>query len=152
MPCRAHLVEVQQHYDEIRRLGAEVLVVTQARPELLAAFVRELVLPFPAVADPTRAAYRAFGLERTTWRRTLRPGVLWHYLRLVLRGWRPRRPVPGEDVWQLGGDFVLDGEGRLVYAYRSAEPTDRPTVAQLLRAVREAGARGHTAARDPTNR
>jgi peroxiredoxin len=136
---------VQQHYEEIRRLGAGVLVVTQARPELLAVFVREQPLPFPVVADPTREAYRAFGLERTSWRTILRPGVLWQYLRLMLRGWRPRRPLPGEDVLQLGGDFVLDPEGRLAYAYRSAAPTDRPGVEDLVRAVGEAavgGARG----------
>ena len=37
-------------------------------------------------------------------------------------------------------DFVLDSDGRLVFAHRSAEPTDRPTVERLLRAVREADA------------
>jgi hypothetical protein len=37
---------------------------------------------------------------------------------------------------QLGGDFVLDGRGRVAYAYRSVEPTDRPPVEDLVRAVR----------------
>jgi peroxiredoxin len=115
-----------------------VLVITQARPELLAAFVQEQATPFPVVADPQRTAYRAFGLERTTWARMLRPRVLLGYLRLALRGWRPQKPKQGEDVLQLGGDFVLDGNGRLVYAYRSAEPTDRPAISALLQAVRQA--------------
>jgi peroxiredoxin len=126
--------------EEFRRLGAEVLVVTQARPEVLAAFLREQPLPFDAVADPERAAYRAFGLERTSWAAMLRPWVLWRYLRLMLGGWRPRRLRQGEDVLQLGGDFVLDRQGCLTHAYRSAEPTDRPPVEELLRAVREASA------------
>jgi AhpC/TSA antioxidant enzyme len=128
---------VQRHYEEFRRLGAEVQVVTQARPDLLAAFLREQPLPFPAVADPERTAYRAFGLERASWATLLRPGVVLRYLRLLFRGWRPRPVREGEDVLQLGGDFVLDGEGRLVYAYRSAEPTDRPAVEALLQAVRD---------------
>jgi peroxiredoxin len=138
MPCRAHLGEVHQRYEEFRALGAEVLVVTQARPGLLAAFLREQSLPFPAVADPERAAYRAFGLERTSWLTLLRPLVVLRYLRLLFRGWGPRRPAGGEDVLQLGGDFVLDREGRLAYAYRSREPTDRPSVETLLQAVRAA--------------
>ena len=138
MPCLAHLGEVQRHYDAIRRLGGEVLMVSQARPELLAAVLRERPLPFPAVADPGRAAYRAFGLERTSWAAMLRPGVVLRYLGLMLRGWRPRRVREGEDVLQLGGDFVLDGQGRLTYAYRSAEPTDRPAAEELVRAVRAA--------------
>jgi hypothetical protein len=41
-------------------------------------------------------------------------------------------------VLQLGGDLVLDGQGRPAYAYRSAEPTDRPTLEALLQAVRHA--------------
>ena len=133
-----HLGEVQGAYEEIRRLGAEALLVAQARPEILSAFLRDRPLPFPALADPSRAAYQAFGLGRTSWAAMLRPGVLFRYLRLVFRGGRLRRPYKGEDVLQLGGDFVLEGRGRVVYAYRSAEPTDRPSVQELLRAVRAA--------------
>ncbi len=130
---------MQAHYEEFRRLGAEVLLVVQARPELLAAFLRERPLPFPAVSDPERGAYRAFGLERTSWATMLRPGVVFRFFRLMLRGWRPQKPREGEDILQLGGDFLLDADGRLVYAYRSAEPTDRPSTAALLQAVRDAG-------------
>ena len=129
---------MQQRYEEIRRLGAGVLVVSQTRPELLAVFLREQPLRFPAVADPERVAYRAFGLERTSWMTMLHPGVVLRYLRFIFRGWRPQQARAGEDVLQLGGDFVLDGEGRLIYAYRSAEPTDRPSVEALLQAVEEA--------------
>lgn len=127
---------MRQRYEEIRRLGAEVLVVTQARPELLAAFLRDQPQPFLVVADPTRTVYRAYGLERTTWKTVLRLRVVLRYLRLIFRGWAPRRAYQGEDVLQLGGDFVLDREGRLVYSFRSADPTDRPPFAELLQAVR----------------
>lgn len=126
---------MQQCYEHIRQVGAEVLAVSQARPELLAAFQREQQLPFPVVADPDRIAYRAFGLERTSWGAILRPGVVLRYLRLILRGWRPKQMPKGEDVLQLGGDFILDSEGRLIYAYRSAEPTDRPALKALLNVV-----------------
>ena len=143
---------MQHCYEEFRRLGAEVLVVTQARPELLAAFLRDHPLPFLAVADPERAAYRAFGLERTTWATMLRAGVLLRYLRLILRGWRPQQVRAGEDVLQLGGDFVLDGEGRLSYAYRSAEPTDRPSVEALLHAMRMIAAPATLPEADPFDR
>ena len=129
---------MQEAYEEIRTLGAETLLVAQARPEILSEFLCERPLPFPAVADPSRAAYQAFGLGRTSWAALLRPGVVFRYLRLVFRGGRLRRPYKGEDVLQLGGDFVLDRRGRVVYAYRSAEPTDRPSVQDLLRVVRAA--------------
>jgi hypothetical protein len=126
---------VRDHYEEIRRQGGEVLVVSFAQPALLALYERDQALPFPIVADPSLAAYHAFGLERASWREILRSRVLWRYLRLMLRGWAPQRSNKGEDVLQLGGDFVLDEYRRLVYAHRSAEPTDRPPIAELLQAV-----------------
>jgi hypothetical protein len=129
---------VRDHYEEIRRLGGEVLVISFAQPALLALYERDQALPFPIVADPSRTAYQAFDLERTSWREILRGRVVWRYLRLMLRGWAPQRGNKGEDVLQLGGDFVLDEGRRLVYAYRSIDPTDRPPVAELLQAVKTA--------------
>jgi len=97
---------MRDHYEEIRRLNGEVLVISFA-----------------------------FDLERASWREILRSRVMWGYLRLMVRGWAPQRGNKGEDVLQLGGDFVLDEARRLVYAHRSAEPTDRPPVAELIQAV-----------------
>jgi hypothetical protein len=45
---------------------------------------------------------------------------------------------------------VLDKQRRLVYAYRSAEPTDRPSIAALARAVEQAS-HVQFAERDPHN-
>jgi hypothetical protein len=112
-----------------------VLVVTQAPPAVLAACLRSHPLPFPAVADPDRVAYRAFGLERTRWRDFFRPAVVWGYLRLILRGRLPRLPFRDEDVLQLGGDFLIDRAGRVAFAHRSRTATDRPAAGRLLAAA-----------------
>ena len=125
-------------YGAIQDLGGEVLVVSFSGPARVAAYLGRYPLPFPVVSDPERKAYQAFALERTSWVSMLRPGVLVHYLKLMLRGWLPWKAEKGADVLQLGGDFVLDGQRRLVYAYRSAVPTDRPPARELLLAVRTA--------------
>jgi len=126
---------VRDRLADIRSLGAAVLVVVQAAPPVLAVFLRESPWPFDIVADPTLAAYQAFGLGKTTWADILRPASVLRYLRLILQGQRPLRPKEGEDVLQLGGDFILDPAGRLAYAHKSAEPTDRPPVDALLAAL-----------------
>jgi hypothetical protein len=56
----------------------------------------------------------------------------------MLRGWRPQGPNKGDDVLQLGGDFIVDAAGRLAYAFRSAEPTHRPSARELLEQIRKA--------------
>ena len=121
---------------EVRSLGAELVAITPSRPDVLAAQLRAEPRPFPFLCDPERRAYRAFGLERGGWGMFFRPRVLAHYFRQMARGWLPGRPNPGEDVLQLGGDFILDNRGRVVFAHRSADPSDRPSADELLRRLR----------------
>jgi peroxiredoxin len=129
---------VRGRYDEIRAPGGEVVVVSPGRPEALAAYLDTHRWPFPVVVDPSRESYRRFGLGRTSWRTFFRPSVLGRYVRLMLRGWLPHRAYDREDLLQLGGDFVLDAQRRLVFAYPSLGPTDRPTAQALVDAVRAA--------------
>ena len=124
--------------DQFAAAGCSVLVVSQARPEQLAHYAARYGWRVSLTADPERVAYRAFGLERTSWLTFFRPRVLWGYIRGLLRGYGVKTPYAGEDVLQLGGDFLLDKAGRVVFAYPSADPTDRPAVADLLAAIRSA--------------
>src|SRR5262249_18847740 len=127
---------VKEHYAEFQQMGSEVLAISFAPPALVAAYLAETPLPFPVLSDPSRASYQVFGLGQTTWGAMMRPVVLAGYLRLMFQGWWPRKPNKEEDIFQLGGDFVLDAQRRVVYAHRSAEPTDRPAMGELLEAVR----------------
>ena len=137
MACVAHLGEVERGLDRVRSKGCDLLVVSQAEPLVLASFLKRYPKPYPVVCDPGRAAYRAFGLDRTNWLTIFRPDVTAGYLWKILTGTRPRLPYRGEDVLQLGGDFILDRDRRVVFAYASRTPTDRPAVDQLVAAVPE---------------
>jgi hypothetical protein len=134
LPCREHLLEVAGRRPELG--DARVLCVTFVEPALLAAYERELGLGGIAFyGDPARALYGALGFERASFARVwLRPAVWWRYAALIARG--RRLHPPGQDVYQLGGDAVLDAGGRLRWVYASAGPEDRPTVDELLTALR----------------
>lgn len=121
--------------DRLAAAGCSVLVVAQAKPEVLALYLSRQGWNVPVVSDPDRVAYGAFGLERTGWLTFFRPRVLWGYFRGMFRGYGVKKPYPGEDVLQLGGDFVLDKLRRVVAAYPSADPTDRPTVAAIRQSL-----------------
>lgn len=121
-----------RHVEDFTSRGYTVVAIAQATPTVLTQYLSKNPLPFPILSDPDRVAYRAFGLERTSWFTFFRPGVIWGYLRLMLRGTRPHTPYAGEDVRQLGGDFVLSRTGELLFTFRSADPTARPSVAELL--------------------
>jgi hypothetical protein len=121
--------------DQLAARGCSVLVVSQAKPEVLSLYLSRAKWGVPIVCDPERAAYTCFGLERTRWLTFFKPRVLWGYFCGMWKGHRVRKPFAGEDVLQLGGDFVLDRERKVVFAHPSADPTDRPAVADLLAAL-----------------
>ena len=115
---------MQERLPEFENLGAEIVVITFVTPVRLARHLGSGRWPIRMLVDPVRKAYQAFGLERATWSQLLRPRAMVVYLKLMLRGRMPRRPQ--EDIHQLGGDFILDGNGRIVYEYRIQDPADRP--------------------------
>ncbi|MFN4259814.1 MAG: AhpC/TSA family protein [Gemmataceae bacterium] len=134
-----HLGEVLEHQAEIDRLGGRVLAVSFTPPAKAAAYLRHYPLPCDVVTDPDMTAYRLLGLGRTSWLSILSPRSLFDYTKMLFRGGKVQKPLDEEDFLQLGGDFVLDPQRRLLYAYRSATATDRPAVADLLHALRTSG-------------
>ena len=140
MPCREHLARLRERVGELDGLGAAVLVVAFEPPEAIRRFAEREAIPFTMLSDPDRRAYAAFGLQRG------RPAQIWTwqalkaYGRALLAGRWAR--LPHGDIEQLGGDFVLDSAGRIVYAHPSRDPADRPAIDTILAAVRSAGAGG----------
>lgn len=88
---------------------------------------------FTLLLDPDRAAYRAYDLERSL-ARAWQPKVWLEYARLMMSG-KKWRGIQGDST-QLGGDFIADADGILRFAHRSHDPTDRPSVAQLLKEIK----------------
>jgi hypothetical protein len=60
--------------------------------------------------------------------------VLKLYLKLCRRGLK-QEPYGGEDIYQSGGDFLLNSAGNVLYAYRSQSPADRPAPKKLLQEI-----------------
>jgi hypothetical protein len=121
--------------DRIDELGdAEVVLVLFTRQRNLRGYRSRNGIPYAVVTSEDRAAYRAYGLGRTSVWRAYCWRVVRRYVELLRKGRRFERP--SEDTLQLGGDFVVAPDGTLPYAFRSTGPDDRPTVDELVAAVR----------------
>ncbi len=123
--------------DRLYELGQEtdVVLVTFTDPANLAYYRSTNDIPFPILLDPSRRAYRAFGLGRGSvariygWRAARR---YWEILRTDgIAGLR----YPTEDTLQLGGDFVIAPDGTLAWGFWGEGPDDRPDVNELVAAV-----------------
>jgi hypothetical protein len=128
--------------DEVDQLRIRVVVVAFAPSESLRGYQhRQRLDDLLVLSDPDRYAYRAFGFGRGTVLRVwLDPRVWVRYAQLVRRG---RRPEPAnEDTLQLGGDVLLDTDGRIAWIYRPRGPEDRPSVACIHAALNDLRAGG----------
>ena len=121
--------------DRVDDLGdAAVAIVLFTRPRNLAGYRQRFVAPLTVLTDESRAAYRAFGFPSGPWWRVWGPAVWVRYAQLLRGGARFERPT--EDTSQLGGDVVVGPDGRIAYLFRSASPDERPSVDDLVAAVR----------------
>jgi hypothetical protein len=121
--------------DRIDELGdAEVVLVLFTRQRNLRGYRNRNGIPYAVVTSEERAAYRAYGLGRTSVWRAYGWRTVKRYAELLAKGRRFERP--SEDTLQLGGDFVVAPDGTLAYAFRSTGPDDRPPVDDLVAAVR----------------
>lgn len=137
MPCQAHLGEVAKVQSELESLGVGIVGVSMSPAHGLGLYLTGKSWNFPILADPERKAYAAFGLGRTTWGRILRLSVIAKYMKQIWNGGKVRRVLDGEDALQLGGDFLVGTDRRILWAHRGEDPTDRPTVQEILRIVRQ---------------
>lgn len=120
--------------DKFEELGIGIIVVSFARPESLVLYQMHHRWPFVLLADPDRNAYRYFDLKRLPWYRVFSPSMLRLYLSLLRKGRRIQN-YGKDDYFQAGGDFLLDREGIILFAHRSHDPSDRPTVKRLLEEI-----------------
>lgn len=126
--------------DHLDRFGdAEVVVVMFAPQRILRGYRSRFAAPLVVVTDEERSAYRAFGLGRGPWWKVYGWSTMKRYWHLIRRGRHFERPRPHDDTLQLGGDFVVGADGRLLLVFRSSGPSDRPAVDDLIEAVDRGG-------------
>jgi dehydrogenase/reductase SDR family protein 12 len=123
---------LRDYLPEIRRRGAELVIVGNGSPYFAASFREELRLDCPVLVDPELTAYRAAGLRRGRVE-ILSPRVPLNAVRALWRGAR-QQGVHG-DPWQLGGMFVIRPGGEVVYRHVSREAGDHPPIEDVLAAL-----------------
>jgi hypothetical protein len=121
---------LREHTAEIEQLGLNVAAVTFETPRQAQEYVAQTALPWPLLIDLDRRLYQAYGMQRGAAWRILGPRSWLGYMKILLRGRRPHMPT--DDIYQLGGDILIDPTGIIRLHYVSQTPVDRPNVNQIL--------------------
>ena len=131
-------MELQQRQAELDAQAARVVLVTFGVKEGAKLWLQETNCPYDMLCDPDRKLYKAFSLKRLlskVWHTT----ALMYYAEQKASGRALLQPYKDieDDPHQMGGDFVINKEGKLNLIYRSKTPPDRPSFDQILRSFTE---------------
>jgi peroxiredoxin len=132
---------------QIRKRGAELVVVGNGRPEYAADFRDSEGLEFPLYTDPDLRSYAAAGLKRSVGS-SINLNVIGHGLRAFSTG--KRQGATQGDPWQQGGVFVIAPRDRVDFSYVSAEAGDHPDIEDVLAALPRPARRVKAAAKAGT--
>lgn len=97
-------------------------------------WIRDTHCPYVLISDRERHLYKKFGLPRTI-REVWSLEVVKMYATKKAQGVKLVPMYEDDDPYQLGGDFIIDGNGIVVMSHPSANPVDRPSVEKILSAL-----------------
>ena len=123
---------------DIRRRGAELIIVGNGQPQHAIDFRDTEHVESPLYVDPELHAYAAAGLKRGL-RSSLSPGVILRGVRAFREG--KRQGATRGDPWQQGGVFIIRPGNRVDLSYISEEAGDHPSAEAILAGLDKIGRR-----------
>lgn len=88
--------------------------------------------PYPVVLDSDLDLYRELGMKRSAmiWQAP----NFWGFAEDYLAGRQVPTIIEGEGIHVMGGDFITDSTGKLVFSYKMTDGhiKDRPALNQIL--------------------
>ena len=134
--CQAQVVMLRDDRERFVEAGATLVLIGQGSVEEAAAFAERKRLPFPCLVDPTRTAYRAYGLATARPGQVFGPAVAGPFLRANVHRETRQRGLHGGSFMQMPGTFVVDRGGLLRLCHRNLTVADSPSNVVLLEMVR----------------
>lgn len=120
--------------EEFIKLNTRVFIISFGTLPALQQWMNDVCGTFTVLLDRDRVAYQAYGLERSRLR-SWHPRVVWVYIKRWFQHGQ-FYDSHGDDTSQLGGDFIVDKNGNLRLVHASHDPTDRPSVDELLETLK----------------
>jgi len=121
---------LRDHEDEFTKRNVKIAVVTFENDLLARSYVAETSLTWPLLVDDTRETYRNYGMFSASFRDVWGPKTWWAYIRGLIKGEKLRRSEG--DIYQRGGDVLIDPNGIVSLHHVGVGPADRPAIETIL--------------------
>lgn len=114
-----------------------VVVVTFENNFLARSYGEETALSWPLLIDGTRGTYRNYNMLSASFWEVWGPKTWRAYLKCLVKGQKLARSEG--DIFQRGGDVLIDPEGIVRLHHVGSGPADRPSVETILHKISSSG-------------
>lgn len=121
--CRDHMRKLSP------LLGLNIAFVTMGTPEEAAEVKGFMKSPHTFICDPNREIYRAFQVKEGTFGQVFNIHTFRKGMAALFRGNGAAKPT--SNPWQLGGAFVINQKGEIVFAQPARDAADNVSPKEL---------------------
>jgi hypothetical protein len=128
---------LELHKDDLKKAGLQVVSVGIGEPKHAARYCPKLS-PSTICLVPEEggdSAHRAYGLQNATGKEMANPELGKIGMKNVLKG--NFGGIPSGNVQMMPGTFVVDRDGKIIFAYYSKHIADHPQIENLVALAKE---------------
>ena len=136
--CQVDLMDLSAVYDKFTEKDAQILVVLQSKPEILAQGIDEQGIPFTLISDPEQKLYPLYNVQAVDGYEAMQAGITPEggakFAAKMERG-KAAGLAHGEyegNEYQLPGYFLIDSEMNLLKDHRAKNMADMPVGVEYL--------------------
>ena len=111
------------------------MVVTFENDYLARCYVEDTALTWPILVDDTRVIYKGFDMLAASFWDVWGLKTWLVYFREMTKGHKPEKSEG--DIYQRGGDVLIDPKGIVRLHHVGEGPADRPSITNILKIVKE---------------
>jgi peroxiredoxin len=135
--CKEMADQLRSAQGDLSKIGLQLAFICHASVEATKLFREQRAPNAICLADPQRAAYRAYGLYQGSFWQTLLSPQIWKSNRRLAREkkFKPEVPPAGQDALQMSGVFIVGTDGRIRLPYYYDDIADHPPIDLLLHGI-----------------
>ena len=117
---------------DFEQLDCQVVVVDSGTRESGLEWLQKHSYNFPLLLDQDRVFYRQLGMRRFLKKSFCMTTFQLYADQIIAGTFRGDDVTAGSDFAVMGGDFIVDSSGRLLYAHLCKTQFDRPCIETLI--------------------
>lgn len=134
------MAQLESHYAELRAAGLGVVCIAQGELKHLRRYCGKLAPSLTCLTDETTQPYYAYGLQQGSVSQLISPDVIMAGIRAYSHGHFNGQVIG--DAKMLSGNFIIDRQGIIRYAYYANYAGDNPKLSAVIAVARELQAAG----------